>query len=184
MPRIRSAAAAEALALALHDLAQPLSAAALFIETASLLLARNQMEACAEPIHYAGTRLELAKRLVGAMKIANGAEPSPWRASFEPAEVLNSVWTGLRLDAAPALLGDRNFFEAAVVGLSLAFIPDASRSTVVRLPERGGVHIRLKGEAKHPPLIRFWLGILRKAGVKVRQQRWGKHVTVVLVITT
>jgi hypothetical protein len=180
MARALSSVATEAVAIAIHDLAQPLSAAALSIETASLLLAREEREASQERITAALRGLELSNRLVRVMKLATGGEPSPWTSDFPPDEALHTVWPALRLPTLRPIHGDRNFLEAALTGLSMVFCPEPSGVTLVVDPDGRGCRIRLPGKTRHAAMTGFWLRVIRKAGVRASAYARGDGVAVIL----
>lgn len=168
MPRHPAAAA---LAMGIHDLAQPLSAAALSIETASLLLSRDRLEACQERIQATTDEIERANRLLRVLRLAHGAEPSPRQSEFDPVEVLSAVWPDLHLPTPGSFRGDRNYLEAALTGLSLVFTPDAGQAAIRDASRDGAFRIRITGRAGNAPLVAFWIRSLRKAGVKANL-RW------------
>lgn len=168
--------------MALHGLAQPLSAAALSIETASLLLERDEIHASQERLHSACDRIDRSSMLIRVLKIANGAAPSPWGAAFDPAMVLNAVWSDLRLAPMPPVHGDRLFLEAALTGLALVFAQDASRAKAGS--RKGGEpRIELVGRAKHPGQMAFWIRAIRKTGIQITTRSLGEDVRVVMTLT-
>lgn len=182
MPRIKRTARSEALAIALHDIAQPLSAALLSVETALLLLDRQQIETGRERIASAASRLALSNRILHAVKVASGAEPSRWDTCFQVDDVLSTVWGGLRVARPFSFHGDRGFVEAALTGLSLVFSPDTSHPLAVTSSGQGAVRIRLVGRARSCALISVWLRALRKAGLQVSSRPSGEQVTVTLTV--
>lgn len=168
--------------MVIHDLAQPLSAAALSIETAVLLLAQGQVEACRETMDAISQRLSKSNTLLRSLKIARGAEPSPWAHPFDPAALLTAVWPGLRLEPTLPLRGDRGFLEATLTGLSLAFRPDPSRVVVVHSPGASEVRIRLIGRSGAPQLAAFWTRNLGKSGIRALSRRCGEDLSITLII--
>lgn len=180
MAYLETQAAAAIDEILLHDLSQPLGAAALSIETAALLLDRNEVDSCRERIDAASNRVARCNLLLRAMKLARGAEPSPWVSQFDPSEVIRAVWADMQTERVPAMVGDSAFLEAALTGLSLVFSPDASRTVTVA----HGADISLIGRTKKPELMSFWLRAIRKTGIKVAVRRRGEHVTMTLTIPT
>lgn len=165
--------AAAAIDMLLHDLSQPLGAAGLAIDTATLLLDRNDMVGCRERLDVVSTRVARCNLMLRAMKLARGAGPSPWVSPFDLHDVIGAVWTDLKLEPGPVMVGDRAFLEAAFTGLSLIFSPDASRTA--SLEYQG--EIRLIGATRQPALMGFWLSAIRRAGIKVTLRRRGAFVT-------
>lgn len=165
MSRIKRSAAAEAMGRALHDLAQPLGAAALSVDAAALLLAQGATEPCRERIEAAGQGLDRALLLVRLLKLANGGVPGHRLEAFDPAEVFRAIGQDLPVSSLGSMRADRGFFETALAGLVMALSPLVERVRIGRKTRGGALPVTLQGRGGGLAVLRFWARVLRRAGV-------------------
>lgn len=168
MRRVNRAVAAEAMAGALHDLSQPLGAAALCTDAAALRLARGETELCRESIEAASTGLDRALLLLRLLKVANGGEPGHRVESFDPADVFNAIGQDLNIPTLGTMVVDRSFFEAALTGLMRTLAPIGGRTRLGRRTREGSLPVILQGPGGCLGLLRFWADALRRVGVAAR----------------
>jgi hypothetical protein len=175
-------ASAELMQHLLHELSQPLLAAALSADTALILLPRGDEAAALERMEATALELRRALMLVRVMKLANGCGPGGWPRSFDPAQILGRVMGGLDLPSAGEAMGDRDYFEAAISGLVMALNPRRDACRAAPAADRKRIRLTLRGSDQHPAILRFWINTLRKAGISVRSRRVDGEVIVHLSI--
>lgn len=162
---------AERMQHLLHDLSQPLLAAALSVDTALILLPAGHEAGGLERIEAASAELRRALMMLRALKVACGREPGPWVSKFDPAQILSQILGGQAFPVAGEILGDRDYFEAALAGLVLTLCPTRDSCRASPTTHHKGVRLTLRGANKHPGMLRFWMGSLRKAGIAARARR-------------
>lgn len=163
----RRTPAAELITRLIHELAQPLSAASLSVDTARILLGRDEQKGCLDRIEAARAGLYRSLLLMRALKIANGGKPLGWRSNFDPAEIINNVVKGANLASMGLIYGDQDYFEASLAGLVFTSLSNCSITTLQPKPRGHGVELALRGRGADPALLNFWTRALREAGVPV-----------------
>lgn len=173
---------AERMQHLLHDLSQPLLAAALSVDTALILLPAGRESAALERVEAASAELRRALMIMRALKVACGREPSGWASKFDPAQVLSRILGGQELAFAGEVLGDRDYFEAAMAGLVLTLRPTRDSCRTSPTTHRKGVRLTLSGSVTHLGMLRFWMDSLRKAGIAARARQMGAETVVSLSV--
>lgn len=164
----------------LHDLSQPLLAAALSVDTALILLPAGNEAAALERVEAASGQLRRALIVVRALKVACGREPGSWAIEFDPAQILGQILGGEDLPSAGKILGDRDYFEAAMAGLVLALRPTRASCLAAPTTHRKGVRLTLRGSGTDSGMLGFWMDSLRKAGILARARHLGAETVVSL----
>jgi hypothetical protein len=174
--------AAERMRGLIHDLSQPLTAAALSVDTAEILLQRGDLAAVQERIEAAARELARAGMMVRILKISGGRGPGGRLTTFDPARILEELLDGLKLPSVGECVGDRDFFEAALAGLILTLVPDREFCSAALTRNGTGVRLKLRGRYKRSSLLSFWLATFRKAGIVARSRRLGADLEVYLSV--
>ena len=120
--------------------------------------------------------------MLRALKVACGREPGPWVSKFDPAQILSQILGGQAFPVAGEILGDRDYFEAAMAGLVLTL--RATRDSCCASPttHRKGVRLTLRGSGTHSGMLGFWMDSLRKAGISARARRMDAETVVSLSV--
>lgn len=166
----------------LHDLSQPLLAAALSVDTALILLPAGDEGAALERVEAASDELRRALMMVRALKVAAGREPGGWASKFDPAQILSGILGGQELPFAGEVLGDRDYFEAALAGLVLTLRPKRDSCSAYPTTHRKGVRLTLSGSDTHSGMLRFWMDSLRRAGIATRARHMDAETVVSLSV--
>lgn len=166
----------------LHDLAQPLLAAALSVDTSLILLPVGKEAAALDRIEAASCELRRALMVVRAMRVACGRRPTDWTRKFDPAKVLSQILGGPEFPFAGEVVGDRDYFEAAMAGLVLTLRPTRDSCSASATTHRKGVLLTLRGSDTHSGMLRFWMDGLRKAGIAARARRLDAETAVSLSV--
>ncbi|WP_431303410.1 hypothetical protein [Sediminicoccus sp. BL-A-41-H5] len=184
MSRSASVDLAERMQHLLHDLSQPLLAAALSVDTALILLPAGHEAAALKRVEAASDELKRALMIMRALKLACGREPGLWASKFDPAQILNQILGGKEFASVGEILGDRDYFEAAMAGLVMTLRPTPDSCRAYATTYRKGIQITLRGGDSQPDMLRFWMDALRKAGIGARARRMGAGTVVSLSVPT